>query len=560
VVRLSSAVGRSAQLPPDRKYTEPVSTTLRCLAVTVVAGVCALPAAAQYSERVDVSVANVEVVVNDRAGNPVAGLTRDDFELYENGVKQSVTNFYAIDVREEDARRRDGDSDAVSVSADRARLFVLFVDIDEIEPLRRRRFFESLGTFMSGAWRDGDYATLVTWNRRLRIAVPPVSNRSLIDEVIDQLAGKNRRSEAAATRSATGTRVAEAERDAAFARSIGMSSSWDGEAEAAFQEWFHGEERCSTIRRRVSELRTLLTTIARAELRTVLILATDDLTLRPTRSCSTEDQLEALAATANAHGITIHAFHPPGYRDRMIGPERGGFLPRTGDPAPGAAGYAETLDQAGGHLLVARSTGGVTALGPGESSRRLEQIARELGTYYSLGYRIQPGEDDAPRRLRVVTRDRAHRVRARQAVVLLSERARVQNLVTTNLYLPPAARRQPLELHAAIRRVDREGRFLVAHVEVSVSAGDLALVPLKEGTSRGSFTLFVAAGGEAGDASDVVEMTQVFERTAQPRADERVTYSFSTRLRPDSRRLSIAFRDDISTEIATKVLSLPAKR
>src|SRR5256885_15197468 len=42
----------------------------------------------------DIRVINVDVVVTDKKGNPITGLTKDDFDLYENGVPKKVTNFY----------------------------------------------------------------------------------------------------------------------------------------------------------------------------------------------------------------------------------------------------------------------------------------------------------------------------------------------------------------------------------------------------------------------------------------------------------------------------------
>src|SRR2546430_16034556 len=48
-------------------------------------------------EKIDVSVVNVDVTVTDRAGYPVRGLTRDDFDVYEDGKPQKITNFYAVE-------------------------------------------------------------------------------------------------------------------------------------------------------------------------------------------------------------------------------------------------------------------------------------------------------------------------------------------------------------------------------------------------------------------------------------------------------------------------------
>ena len=52
-------------------------------------------------EKIDVSVVNVDVSVTDRHGQPVSGLTRNDFEIFEDGKPQPITNFYLV----ENARR-----------------------------------------------------------------------------------------------------------------------------------------------------------------------------------------------------------------------------------------------------------------------------------------------------------------------------------------------------------------------------------------------------------------------------------------------------------------------
>ena len=72
-------------------------SALACLSMVAV---CLFnwPLAAQeqeYVETLDVNVVNIEVVVTDKQGQPVTGLTRDDFEIFEDGRKIELTNFYA---------------------------------------------------------------------------------------------------------------------------------------------------------------------------------------------------------------------------------------------------------------------------------------------------------------------------------------------------------------------------------------------------------------------------------------------------------------------------------
>src|SRR5438270_10748277 len=52
--------------------------------------------AQEVAESIEVRVVNVDVVVRDRAGKPVTGLTKADFEIFENGQKREITNLYEV--------------------------------------------------------------------------------------------------------------------------------------------------------------------------------------------------------------------------------------------------------------------------------------------------------------------------------------------------------------------------------------------------------------------------------------------------------------------------------
>ena len=64
-----------------------------CLIVAVAVPVVY---AQQLTEKIDVNLVNVDVTVTSK-GQPARGLTRDDFEVLEDGVPQTITNFYAIE-------------------------------------------------------------------------------------------------------------------------------------------------------------------------------------------------------------------------------------------------------------------------------------------------------------------------------------------------------------------------------------------------------------------------------------------------------------------------------
>ena len=58
------------------------------------------PEASDYRLRINARLVDVNVVALDKKGNPITGLTQDDFEVYDNGVKQVVGSFGRADAPE----------------------------------------------------------------------------------------------------------------------------------------------------------------------------------------------------------------------------------------------------------------------------------------------------------------------------------------------------------------------------------------------------------------------------------------------------------------------------
>lgn len=517
---------------------------------------------AQYSERVEVSIANVDVVVTDRDGKPVRGLTREDFEIRENGKLQPITNFTAFDgaaVAAPAAAPGVDPGDTRPLPTLLPRLIVIFVDIRDIDPPSRQRFFSGVRDFLHTAVRENDLVTVLTWNHRILTVLAPTSDERRVEVVIDGYSKPYGPREQEMVQQLAELNFEQAAQATAVSDALGNGLLPDADAEAEFIKWARDEERCQAIKRKALELRNLLVSLSRVDMQKILLFASDDLSLQPSRHCLTNPEIEALAATANAYGMTIHALHPPGPRDKVIGPDRGRYTPPDRAPTPLGTEYTRAFDEAGGLLLLAERTGGLASSGPRQSARALEQVASELDSYYSLGYRMAPGGEDKPRGLEVTSKNRKYRVRARQTVVRLSESSRLRDLVTTNLYLPERTVPQTPSFDARVVKTTRDGRFRLVDVELSIRARDLVLLPSTQERFKGSFSVFLTAGRELGDASDVKELTEEFETAKKDEAESRVTYTFTTRIRPDTTRLSIAVRDNVSGDVATKVVALGSK-
>ena len=137
------------------------------------AAACLFAILAQFGTSVEVHVVSVDVIVTDKSGHRVTGLTKDDFELAEDGKPQAITNFYEVD----GGRVLSSSS---SPGAPQPRRFVFFLDNDSLQPAVRARLFASLRKFVESGMRDDDQASLIAWNRGLDIAAPLTGDKATL--------------------------------------------------------------------------------------------------------------------------------------------------------------------------------------------------------------------------------------------------------------------------------------------------------------------------------------------------------------------------------------------
>jgi len=161
----------------------------------------------KLAETIEVHVVNVDVVVTDRAGNPVHGLTKDDFELLENGQPQTITNFYEVGGAPAPSpapsvtpsttpshETAGGGAGAPPVAPDdvRARRFVICIDNYSLEPAQRNSMLASLRKFVDANMKPGDEMSLMLWARRLETVTPLTSSKADILRGIDSLTSRSR--------------------------------------------------------------------------------------------------------------------------------------------------------------------------------------------------------------------------------------------------------------------------------------------------------------------------------------------------------------------------------
>jgi VWFA-related protein len=132
----------------------------------------------------------VDVVVTDREGRPVTGLTADDFEIYENGRPQAISVFTPVDVPVERSERiwpdTEPDVQANTNPPGRVYLFLLDGSVSDVHALRARHW---LRLFFDNYFGDNDLATVVVSRGLVTDGQDFTSNRRLLLAAVDKFAG-----------------------------------------------------------------------------------------------------------------------------------------------------------------------------------------------------------------------------------------------------------------------------------------------------------------------------------------------------------------------------------
>ena len=152
-----------------------------------------------HREIMEVTVANVEVIVTDADGNRIRGLTRDDFELLENGRAVRVSNFAEVTenvISIESSPAPDAlaapPSEIEPPRAAPVRRVVVFVDLTTVGGIRRRNAIKSISEFLDQLAPE-DERMIVSWDdAALKVEVPPGAARVLC-QAASQLEVNSRR-------------------------------------------------------------------------------------------------------------------------------------------------------------------------------------------------------------------------------------------------------------------------------------------------------------------------------------------------------------------------------
>src|SRR5918993_872294 len=149
---------------------------------------------------VEVNYVDVDVVVTDEKGNFVSGLTRDDFEVFEDGKPQKVDTFAYVEIplEQDNAFLLDGRPISSDTKSNRqpfsGRLYVIVLDDQDVAAMRTAQVKRSAKEFVDKYMGANDVAAVIHTSGRTDAAQEFTNNKALLHAAIDKFVGRRMRS------------------------------------------------------------------------------------------------------------------------------------------------------------------------------------------------------------------------------------------------------------------------------------------------------------------------------------------------------------------------------
>ncbi|HVS65647.1 MAG TPA: VWA domain-containing protein [Thermoanaerobaculia bacterium] len=518
-----------------------------------------------FVDAVEVKVLNVDVYVRDKDGNPVTGLTAEDFEIFEDKRPMPITNFY--EVRE--GRRTDVEEDTRTQlerikadpsydprigdePADQRLYLVVYVDHFNVRPHHRNRVFRHLREFLRDHVDRNDRVMLVSYNRSIKIEREFTSDPQVISGALFELEKH------------TGGRTQADSDRIDLLRELQSERNDAGLIRARVK--MYAENQYNDLQFTLDAMRDFVAGLGGIPGRKAILYVSDGLPMRAGDDlfqAATErfpEELSSLrmesmqydatrrfsdiARLASTHRVAFYTLDASGLMGRSDrGADVGSIQQSPLVNSTWAANMQAPL------MFLADETGGQYLVNSQNFGDALDRFATDFEHYYSLGY--SPGHAGSGRlydvevRLKNRKELRVSGLRYRNNYRDLSVEKEMADGTLASLQF--GFEQNDLDLSLVERDlIEREDGTYMMHLDLRVPIGELTLLPRPE-YHLGRFRVWVQARDRKGNVSDVgVRAIDVrVEKEDYERAQKMYyTYPLTLQVAPGEQRIAIGLRDD----------------
>ncbi|MHB8796981.1 MAG: VWA domain-containing protein [Thermoanaerobaculia bacterium] len=559
-----------------------LSRSLASVAAAVLAAVLVPPAVSAGPQEppaglpplvrnVDVTVTNIDVVVTDKKGNRIRGLKRNDFEVYEDGQLQPLTNFFAVDGGKvvffgdeavpgaaSPAPEPSPAPEAAPAPAEPAvaplpvpkTKIVIFIDNLSLQPFNRNRVLKNLEKWVRENVRDNVEAMVVTWDRSLKVRRKFTNDGREISDVIRQQGDYSTMGQ---------TRLSE--RRDILRRIDDAQSEYEAFVEARQYALSYKNDLDFTT----NALKRTIDQLAGVEGRKILLHVSEGLPQSPgaelwkyiqdrfrTQSGGlTQFEFDSTAAylgiirAANAAGVTMYMVDASGLSiDEGISAENRSTQAKIDT-------FVEKTNLQSMIHLMAEETGGKAILNRNDITMPLEEMRGDYTSYYSVGYRSLRSGGERPRKVEVKVKQKGIVARSRRSYVEKGLETRIVEGVTSALFF--ARDENPLGVGMEVGQpAPADAQNYLVPIRIRVPYSRITVLPQGD-VARGRIALYFIVIDAAGKQSELATQVVPVEIPAKDLdALNRRDFVYDVRLLmiPGGQRLSLAVRDEPTNTVS----------
>ena len=520
-----------------------------------------------FSETIEVRVINIDVVVTDKAGHPVTGLTKDDFALFENGKPQPISNFLEMRPENSPVPPPPGAPKPAEPAAPppdtRARNFVVFLDTTTIHPFTRDRIFTPLERFLHRVTRAGDHVMIVSWNPGLKVDLEFTNDVTAATKTLGRLIGTT--TQALSTKfdlEMTERRISELPADYALA---GQKADI---AEAIREAEMYANKVQFQQSQRVEALKSVLASLRGIGGRNALVLFTDQLSTNPAlpafefiervkeqfansgsylgrvaaQRYTDTTLVKEIADVANSSGITLYPVSAGGLGIDMASisaENRGTYTASTSE-------MTHSDDALLAMHQIAAATGGKALTSSNNFDLAFDTMTQDMLSYYSLGYHTEGQRQDAVRSISVKLHKKGYSVRSRETFIERSLNSEMQDAVAANLLYPIAKNDLNVSMATGGDKAPSPDQHVVVPVVIRIPTSNLTLIP--DGTDLvGQFSSYTAFMRRDGRVSEVKRQQHQLRFPADSlKRRKEITVKYDLTIDDKTEGVSVGIMDDTS--------------
>jgi VWFA-related protein len=450
------------------------------------------PPEESFGESIEVSVVNLDVFVTDKKGQPVTGLTQEDFEVLEDGKPVQITNFFAENGRPAASGAAAATAAPALPPPDQRLRLVVFVDDVNLGPRSRTQMLQRIGDFLRAQVSPGDEVMVVRQAERLEVRLSFTSDLAPITAELTALMSAS-----------NDLRKYEESREHAFEdliRALELQMGWGPLAEARLRAW--AEQEAGVVKGALAGLDTVVSWMAGVPGRRAILYVSDGLPLTPGDDLLTWASLRSgyrgsnrhLSGTASTEYDMTRRFrevtsHASRNRVAIYPLESYGARTSRGSLMQDVGAMGRQM----GLRFLASDTGGQALLNAADPLVALKNLGTDIDSYYSIGYTpSRPGDDQEHKvEVRVKAKGLSVRHRPWYRDKPVSEAVAERTLGAMRF----GSEENPLEAVVEVGAAKAQGETMMVPVRVKIPISKLFLQP-GEGKRTGRVRIYLVAGGE----------------------------------------------------------------